>query len=103
MVSASSSPSVNVREVPVDHEFARRTPMWTIDDVPPALLDHHRTGAWAELIVSEGWVRFEEPGTGYSAVARCIAPVVIVPDEVHRIIPSDDARFAIVFYRPQGA
>lgn len=92
------------RSVPTGLRVARRTPTWTSDTVPPALLENHKTSAWATLIVEHGSVAFTEAETGYAAIATPGRPVVIVPDREHRIEPSFDAEFAVEFYadRPGG-
>lgn len=89
----------DARVIPVGTEIARTTPVWTASTVPPALRSAHATSAWAELLVERGTVVFVEDDTGWSATAKVGRPVVIVPGRHHHIEPSDDARFAIRFYR----
>ena len=84
-------------ELPAGAVPARRTPEFTAETVPPALLHDHHTTAWAQLVVFDGTVTFIER-TGRTAVATPTSPVVIVPDVPHRIEPGADARFAVQFF-----
>lgn len=89
------------RVLPAGLVIARTTPTWTVDTVPRALLGEHHTSVWAELVVEEGTVGFVEvdgPDAPWEAMAAPGANVVIVPDRQHRIEPSTDARFYVVFY-----
>jgi len=93
------------RSLPDGLVVARTTPTWTCDSVPPALLGDHHTSVWAELVVETGTVIFREiadSGDGPPVLGEAIATpdtrIVIVPDRKHRIEPSDDARFRVVFY-----
>ena len=76
----------------------RRTPTFTDESVPPALLKDHRTSAWAELIVTAGSVRFEETESRWAATATPGKSVVIVPDQFHHIEPDAAAEFYVQFY-----
>ena len=80
---------------------ARRTPEFTADSVPPALLGDHHTTVWARLEVSAGTVSFVE-GDGPAVVATPGRPVVIVPNRPHRVTPSADASFAVQFFDRPG-
>ena len=80
---------------------ARRTPMFTAESVPPALIASHRTTVWAELHVEAGCVRFVELDGPHPRDVSVDAgrSTVIVPDTHHRIEPSTDAAFFVRFYR----
>lgn len=75
----------------------RRTPDFTAETVPPALLRDHRTTVWARLEVSAGTVEFVD-GEGRPVIVTPDRPVVIVPDRAHRVMPSADATFAVQFF-----
>ena len=89
------------RHLPEGLVVARTTPTWTATSVPPALLADHQTSVWAALVVEAGRVRFfevEGPEAPWETVVTSEAPGVIVPERKHRIEPSADARFHVVFY-----
>lgn len=88
----------NSRQIPVGATVVRRTPTFTNDSVPPALLRKHHTTVWAQLLVFTGEVGFVEDETGWSTVATASAPVVIVPNRKHHVEPSEEASFAVQFY-----
>lgn len=82
---------------------ARRTPTFTAESVPPALLQNHRTSVWAQLEVESGTVEFVEEDGNWRAIGAPGAPVSIVPDRPHRVVPSADATFAVQFFdEPAG-
>lgn len=91
-----------VRRVPAGAQLARRTPTWTRESVPKALLSDHQTSVWAELVVSAGTVRFIERDTDYSTIVTAEQPVAIVPHRAHRIEPDDVASFHVAFYSLSG-
>lgn len=90
--------STPVRVLPSTVTLGRRTPDFTSETVPRALLSAHLTKAWAELVVSVGSVRFVEEAGQWVAVAGPDNPVVIVPGRRHHIEPADGAVFAVQFY-----
>lgn len=86
------------RLIPQNTTIGRRTPTFDHRSVPPALLGEHRTNAWAELVVLDGSVGFEEKDPPWTATAIPGRPVVIVPRRDHRITPDADARFHVQFH-----
>ena len=88
------------RVIPESTTPGRRTPTFTPDTVPAALLGLHHTTVWAELLVEAGSVEFREAQAGgdWVATARPGEPVVIVPERRHRVVPSEDARFHVRFH-----
>ena len=86
------------RVLPPTVTEGRRTPDFTSNSVPPALLAAHVTNAWAELVVSAGSVRFVEEHPPWEAAVVPGNPVVIVPGRRHHIEPADGAVFAVQFY-----
>jgi tellurite resistance-related uncharacterized protein len=81
---------------------ARRTPTFTLESVPAALLASHRSTVWAELHVHLGSVRFIELEGERRRDLRVEAgeSAVIIPGVEHRVEPSADAEFFVQFYRP---
>ncbi len=103
VVEAGGRPQVDCRFcderlIPAGTTIGRRTPTFDHRSVPPALLDEHRTNAWAELVVLSGSVAFEEQEPPWTATAVPGRPVVIVPRRDHRITPDADARFHVQFH-----
>ncbi len=86
------------RRMPTTMTPGRRTPTFSADSVPSALLAAHLTKAWAELVVESGSVSFYDEDPPWQTVAAPGTPVVIVPDRLHHIEPSRDAVFAVQFY-----
>ena len=82
----------------------RRTPVFDVASMPPALGGTHRAGTWAVLHVVQGSVRFVELEGDDRRVVEVEADeeLVIVPDVAHRVEPSEDARFCVAFHRPDG-
>jgi tellurite resistance-related uncharacterized protein len=91
-------PDCRRRLIPDRVTSGRRTPTFTAESVPPALLRDHRTTAWARLEVEAGTVVLVEDHPPWRAEARPDQPVVIVPDRPHRVVPSADAHFAVQFF-----
>lgn len=90
---SSSRPDPPPGLVPV-----RRTPTFTAETVPPALLANHQTTVWARLEVEAGAVTFAEADPPWETTATPGEPVSVVPRRAHRVTPSPDARFAVQFY-----
>ncbi len=84
-------------EIPAAAVPGRRTPTFTAESMPPGLAKDHRTTVWAELVVLEGTVLFVDESSR-NATAAAGGRVVIVPDTLHHIEPSDDAQFYVQFY-----
>ncbi len=90
------------RELPADVLPGRRTPTFSIATVPPGLLRAHHTTVWARLEVEAGSVVFHESEPPWQATASPGNPVIIVPERIHHIEPSDDACFAVQFFDLPG-
>ena len=84
--------------IPESATPGRRTPTFTADTTPPALLKDHHTTVWAELTVLAGSVTFVEQETANEQLATPDNTVTIVPDMKHHIVPSADAEFYVQFY-----
>ena len=90
--------SAGARQLPAGVVAVRRTPVFSADTVPPALLANHRTSVWARLEVEAGTVRFLEPASSSDLMVTTDTTVVIAPGVAHRVEPSTDARFAVRFF-----
>ena len=87
--------------IPAGYVVSRRTPVFTRETVPPALLNAHETkgGAWALVHVLEGKLRYciETP-----PLERILEPGrhgVIEPQVRHHVEPIGPVRFYLEFYR----
>ena len=90
------------RYLPDDIEPSGKTPLFTNDTVPDKILNHHelQAGTWGLLTVEAGTVSFFRQGD-YAPVAVVSPekPFVIVPEEVHHVRLSEDAKFFVTFYK----
>ena len=96
---------MNDPNLPAELVEARRTPLFTPETLPDALIASHRTSVWAELRVQAGSVRYIdlEGDTPRDIRVEAGQSAVIVPAVEHRVEPSTDARFYVQFYRVPGA
>jgi tellurite resistance-related uncharacterized protein len=93
------------REMPDGHRAYRRTPVFTEDSVPKALLAAHTTkpGVWALIHVSRGQLeyRIHEPFDGQEVLTRA-APGVVLPEVLHHVKPLGPVEFHVEFWKPEG-
>ncbi len=86
---------------PAGYVAYRRTPVFTQDTVPSALLSAHETkdGAWVLLHVLEGKLRFciEKPLA--ETILEPGEPGVIEPKVPHHVEPLGPVRFYLEFHR----
>ncbi len=90
------------RSLPDDVEPHGKTRLFTNDTVPDALLNHHdlQAGKWGLLTVEAGTVSFFRQGdTEPLAVIAPGKPFVILPEEIHYVRVSEDAKFFVEFYK----
>ena len=90
------------RYLPDDVEPYGKTPLFTNETVPDKLLNHHdlQAGTWGLLTVEAGTVSFFRQGADAPfAVISSGKPFVILPEEVHHVRLSEDARFFVAFYK----
>lgn len=88
-------------EMPSGFVAYKRTKEFTATTVPDALRANHSTkqGVWGLLHVAAGEVRYVvEPPCARDVLVRPGEPAVIVSEILHRVIPSDDARFFVEFF-----
>ena len=79
----------------------RRTPVFTQDTVPPALLGAHeiKGGAWAMIHVLEGKLRYCMEAPPSECTLEPGQPGVIEPQVRHHVEPVGPVRFYLEFYR----
>lgn len=90
------------RSLPADAEPSGKTPLFTNETVPDKILNHHdlQAGTWGLLTVESGTVSFFLKGDDAPlAVISSEKPFVIVPEEVHYVRLSEDAKFFVTFYK----
>ena len=90
------------RSLPDDVEASGKTPLFTNETVPDKILNHHelQAGTWGRLTVEAGTVSFFRQGDDAPlAVISTGKSFVIVPEEVHYVRLSEDAKFFVRFYK----
>ena len=93
---------IEERHLPDDAEPQGKTALFTNETVPDKILNHHelQAGTWGLLTVEAGTVSFFRKGDDAPlAVISPGKPFVIVPEEVHYVRLSEDAKFFVQFYR----
>ena len=90
------------RFLPDDVEASGKTSLFTNETVPGKILNHHelQAGTWGLLTVEAGTVNFFRQGEDAPvAVISSEKPFVILPEEVHYVRLSEDAKFFVTFYK----
>lgn len=90
------------RSLPDEVEPSGKTPLFTNETVPDKILNHHelQAGTWGLLTVEAGTVSFFRKGDHAPvAVISSEKPFVILPEEVHYVRLSEDAKFFVTFYK----
>lgn len=87
--------------IPAGYVVSRRTPVFTQETVPPALLSAHQTkgGAWALIHVLEGKLRYCIESPPSERILEPGQPGVIEPEVRHRVEPIGPVRFYLEFHR----
>jgi tellurite methyltransferase len=87
--------------IPAGYVANRRTPVFTQDTVPPALLSAHETkgGAWAMIHVFEGKLRYCIETPPSKSILEPGQPGVIEPEVRHHVEPIGPVRFYLEFHR----
>ncbi len=87
--------------IPAGYVAYRRTPVFTQDTVPSALLSAHETkdGAWVLLHVLEGKLRFCIENPPAETILEPGQPGVIKPKVPHHVEPLGPVRFYLEFYQ----
>lgn len=90
------------RFLPDDVEASGKTSLFTNETVSGKILNHHelQAGTWGLLTVEAGTVSFFRQGEDAPvAVISSEKPFVILPEEVHYVRLSEDAKFFVTFYK----
>ncbi len=90
------------RYLPDEVEISGKTPLFTNETVPDKLLNHHdlQAGTWGLLTVEAGTVSFFRQGDDAPfTVISSEKPFVILPEEIHHVRLSEDAKFFVTFYK----
>jgi tellurite methyltransferase len=87
--------------IPAGYVVTRRTPEFTQDTVPSALLSAHETkgGAWALIHVLEGKLRYCIEAPASVTILEPGQPGVIQPQVPHHVEPIGPVRFYLEFCR----
>jgi len=89
------------RLLPAGCVATRRTPVFTQDTVPSALLGAHETkdGTWVVIHVLEGKLRYCIEASASESVLEPDQPGVIEPQVRHHVEPVGPVRFYMEFHR----
>ena len=87
--------------IPVGYVVNRRTPVFTRDTVPPALLSAHETkgGTWGMIHVLEGKLRYCIVSPSSESILHPGQSGIIEPEIQHHVEPLGPVRFYLEFYR----
>ena len=90
--------------IPEGYVAERRTPVFTQDTMPAALLQGHETtrGAWATINVLEGRLRYLVDEPPFESILEPGRPGVIEPGNQHRVEPLGPVRFYLEFHYAPG-
>lgn len=90
-----------MRELPADVQPYRRTPLFTAETVPAALLKDHATkaGVWGVITVLAGRLVYTIPATAERHVLAPDSPGIVEPQQLHHVTPDGDVSFYVEFYR----
>eukprot|EP00743_Colponemidia_sp_Colp-15_P008971 GILK01009788.1.p1 GENE.GILK01009788.1~~GILK01009788.1.p1 ORF type:complete len:174 (-),score=10.88 GILK01009788.1:252-773(-) len=89
-------------EIPEGFRAYKRTPLFTVDNIPSLLLNRHNTkgGSWGKILVSKGsleYVIFGPPERVFILTPDCSG--IIKTREFHKVkLLSPDTEFHIEFY-----
>lgn len=96
-------PPCDRRELPIGHVAYRRTPTFSRETVPRALLAQHDTkpGVWGRVHVTRGALEFVELDAGAETRQTVAAGefAVVRPEVEHRVVLLGDAEFYVEFWR----
>jgi tellurite methyltransferase len=92
----------NMAALPAGLVAYKRTPSFTEESVPAALLrDHHtKAGVWAQIVVEEGKLEYACE-RGVFVLSPAVVGI-IEPEAAHHVRPLSRVRFHVVFLHGQG-
>lgn len=93
-------------QMPSGYVAYSKTPVFTVDRIPPGLLSKHSTkaGIWGQLKVLSGNLAFVIEGALESRQTLAAGEsVVIVPELEHRVEALGPVQFCVEFYRAPAA
>ena len=99
------APAANAERLPDGLERTRRTPDFTEQTVPAALLADHnlKEGSWGLIHVEAGQLRYHVTDSRREALTVVLTPetppAVIEPTILHHVEPLGDVRFHVEFWR----
>lgn len=83
----------------------KRTPMFTEENIPAALLNDHsiKDGTWGLIHVKEGSLRYTVAASSGPSVEQTLTPndppAVVEPTIRHRVEPLGAVKFYVEFFR----
>lgn len=89
-----------MKTIPKNLKAYKRTPLFTEESIPAALLNKHNTkaGVWGLINVEEGELEYQiENGGSYILSASC--PGVVEPEVFHHVRPLGKVSFFVEFYQ----
>lgn len=88
-------------ELPTDVRAYKRTPVFTEDNVPSALLKDHKTkvSVWGFIHVLSGRLRYVVPSMGTDTILDPETDGVVEPTVPHRVAPRGAVSFYIEFFK----
>jgi tellurite resistance-related uncharacterized protein len=89
-----------MKDLPENVEFYKRTPVFTHETLPPAIMRDHRIkdGVWGVIEVTEGELEYVI-GTAEKHILRPGQNGVIEPQVPHHVKPIGATSFSIAFYQ----
>ncbi|WP_299488323.1 DUF1971 domain-containing protein [Acaryochloris sp. IP29b_bin.137] len=91
-----------MKALPPDVVAYKRTPIFTQETVPAALLKHHTTkdGSWGKIKVISGQLEYQillDPPEEYRLTLEL--PGIVEPQVPHQVHPLGPVEFYVEFYR----
>ena len=89
-----------MKTLPPDYVAYKRTPVFTHETVPQALLHDHRTkaGTWGLIHVESGKLQYTIEGQEVHMLEPNF-PGIVEPGRTHFVTPIGDVAFFVEFYR----
>lgn len=94
-----------MKTIPDNFKPYRRTADFTKDSVPAGLLKDHQVadGVWGRIVVLEGSLTYVIQGAEIQTIELSSSVSgVIEPGVYHHVVPGEDVKFFVEFYRDPG-